>query len=35
MAEAMIAYDNNYADHVEQDYERFASACRSGRLEAH
>ncbi len=27
-------FSNRYADQVEQDYERFAAACRSGQLEA-
>ncbi|WP_458765663.1 DUF2252 domain-containing protein [Cupriavidus basilensis] len=34
MAEAIVAYSNSYADQVEQDYDAFVAACRSGRLEA-
>jgi len=34
MAEAVVGYSNAYADQVERDFERFAAACRSGRLEA-
>ncbi|MCC8397532.1 DUF2252 domain-containing protein [Paraburkholderia sp. MMS20-SJTR3] len=34
MTEALVLYSRAYADQVEQDYERFRDACRSGRLEA-
>jgi uncharacterized protein (DUF2252 family) len=34
MANALTEYSKAYADQVERDYERFAAACRSGKLEA-
>ncbi|MFM0339564.1 DUF2252 domain-containing protein [Paraburkholderia fungorum] len=34
MIDAMVKYSDAYADQVERDYEVFAAACRSGRLEA-
>ncbi|ARN22029.1 DUF2252 domain-containing protein [Piscinibacter gummiphilus] len=34
MADALVAYANAYADQAERDHDCFASACRSGRLEA-
>jgi uncharacterized protein (DUF2252 family) len=34
MADALVKYSRAYADQVEQDYEKFRKACRSGRLEA-
>lgn len=32
--EALLKYAASYADQVERDYDAFAAACRSGRLEA-
>jgi len=34
MADALVGYANAYADQAERDHDRFAAACRSGRLEA-
>jgi uncharacterized protein (DUF2252 family) len=34
MATALTEYASAYADQVERDYERFAAACRGGKLEA-
>jgi uncharacterized protein (DUF2252 family) len=31
-SEALVKYSNQYADQIEDDFEKFRSACRSGRL---